>query len=635
MTVESTDRRTECPGNDSGTVFSSVFAVQAAAHLSVTHVATDGTETDLVLDTDYEVSLAESGVASVTFPKGGSGWSTLATGETLVIVRDVPLTQELDLQNYGEFNVELVERALDRSVMVAQQLQEQLERTVMWPVGETAGETDADAWLDTATTARDQAVAAQSGAEAAATAASASATAAEIALAATQAEHTAAVADINSTGDTQVARVVAAGTAQTANAQAQAEAASASATAAQEAASSAAVIADAQTHTRTIGGLAYQSILGFPCPPALEVRAWDSRDETYGYPSLLTFTRASAATRITASGYMEDVDSGILRHDYDPDTGEYLGVLVEESRTNLFKYTKALITDWTSGAGLTVTAGYEHGLYRATEMTRLQYSGSGASYQLQAVTLTSGTTYTISVYGRAIGAAQSVSLFAQGGAHLDTQTWGTTFARHTYTFTATYTGTNTAGLDLGSGTAKDISVECIQIEAGANASSYILTTTASATRAADVLSVAVAGFPYRQDQGTVYVEFEVESIGADAYVFTLYEDASNHISLYIDTSGDVWFIVLIGGATQIQINAGAVSVGTRHKMAVSWLENDFAACLDGGTVGTGSPGTVPNAVNTLYFGSLTGIMYWLNGHLPQVACFPRRLSNAQLQTLTS
>jgi hypothetical protein len=178
MTVESTDRRTECPGNDSGTVFSSVFAVQAAAHLSVTHVATDGTETDLVLDTDYEVALAETGVAAITFPKGGSGWSTLATGETLVIVRDVPLTQELDLQNYGEFNVELVERALDRAAMVDQQLQEQIDRCVRYPVSSDPEE------VDTSTASFTAAVVASQAAQAAAELAQA---AAEIAQAAAEA----------------------------------------------------------------------------------------------------------------------------------------------------------------------------------------------------------------------------------------------------------------------------------------------------------------------------------------------------------------------------------------------------------------------------------------------------------------
>ena len=42
---------------------------------------------------------------------------------------------------------------------------------------------------------------------------------------------------------------------------------------------------------REIGGMTYQSLLGFSCPPSLEFKAWDYRDEANGAPSIASFAR--------------------------------------------------------------------------------------------------------------------------------------------------------------------------------------------------------------------------------------------------------------------------------------------------------------------------------------------------------
>ena len=56
-------------------------------------------------------------------------------GKTLVVTRDVPLTQLLDLPRAGRINTESLEKTMDRFVMMAQQLQEQLRRTLQCPQG--------------------------------------------------------------------------------------------------------------------------------------------------------------------------------------------------------------------------------------------------------------------------------------------------------------------------------------------------------------------------------------------------------------------------------------------------------------------------------------------------------------------
>jgi hypothetical protein len=68
--------------------------------------------------------------------------SALTDGYALTIVRQVPITQETDLRNQGSFFAETHEDVFDRLTMVAQQLQEQIDRSAKLPVTRTE---DADA----------------------------------------------------------------------------------------------------------------------------------------------------------------------------------------------------------------------------------------------------------------------------------------------------------------------------------------------------------------------------------------------------------------------------------------------------------------------------------------------------------
>jgi hypothetical protein len=51
-------------------------------------------------------------------------------------------------------------------------------------------------------------------------------------------------------------------------------------------------------------------------------------------PNDCTFTRSSSAYRTNEYGILELINSNEVRHDYDPETGEYLGILLEDALTN-------------------------------------------------------------------------------------------------------------------------------------------------------------------------------------------------------------------------------------------------------------------------------------------------------------
>lgn len=138
MTVASDANRSgPYSGNGVTTVFDYEFRIVDENHVKVIRADADGTETILAIDADYIVS-------DVGNPAGGQVGLTaaLAAGKTLTLLRNVPFTQETDLENQGAYYAETVEAALDLSVMRDQELQEKIDRAVLIPPSEDPAQLD-------------------------------------------------------------------------------------------------------------------------------------------------------------------------------------------------------------------------------------------------------------------------------------------------------------------------------------------------------------------------------------------------------------------------------------------------------------------------------------------------------------
>ena len=110
MTVPTTDNREDFNGNDSATSFPCPFKIFEATDVVVVLVDANGGEATLVLNTDYTVSgVGEPSGFTVSYPITGD---PLATGERLVVFREVPLTQNTDLRNQGAYFPETIEANL-------------------------------------------------------------------------------------------------------------------------------------------------------------------------------------------------------------------------------------------------------------------------------------------------------------------------------------------------------------------------------------------------------------------------------------------------------------------------------------------------------------------------------------------
>jgi hypothetical protein len=175
-----------------------------------------------------------------------------------------------------------------------------------------------------------------------------------------------------------------------------------------------------------------------------------------------------------------------------------------------------------------------------------------------------------------------------------------------------------------------------QLEAGSFPTSYISTSGAAASRAADVASIPTSAFGYNQKAGTVVVDFSRDHVSTAYAQIASLDDGSlvDRISLaLVGGSGrryraDV-FDTSVAQFSNANVGDGATS---EMKMALSCAENDFAALIDGGTIATDTSGTL---VNSFVIGNRNGGNAFINGHIKSIQYYPRRLSNAQLQELTS
>ena len=182
-----------------------------------------------------------------------------------------------------------------------------------------------------------------------------------------------------------------------------------------------------------------------------------------------------------------------------------------------------------------------------------------------------------------------------------------------------------------------------QLEAGAFPSSYIPTSSSTATRAADVATIPTSAFGYNQKVGSVLFEGKVikANIGTtiDRRIVEISDGTTtNFISVYQDVSVDQNLRIANQDAGVLSVNADTgytLSDAQTFKVAIGIKLNNFAVSVDGGAVVTDTTGTVSNTLSQIDIGKLGGGTQYLNGYIKSIKYYPRRLTNTQLQELTT
>lgn len=127
MTVSTTTLKVSYSGNGSTAAFAYTFKVFAQSELKVIIRSSAGVETTKTLTTHYTVSgVGSASGGNVTFTSG----NIPASGETVVILRDTPLTQATDYVENDPFPAASHMDALDKLTHITQEMQEELDRTL-------------------------------------------------------------------------------------------------------------------------------------------------------------------------------------------------------------------------------------------------------------------------------------------------------------------------------------------------------------------------------------------------------------------------------------------------------------------------------------------------------------------------
>lgn len=132
----------------------------------------------------------------------------------------------------------------------------------------------------------------------------------------------------------------------------------------------------------------------------------------------ITFTRGSTATYTDQFGNIATAAANVPRFDHDPITGECTGLLIEEERTNLLTYSDQFNdTVWVKSS-LTISSNLAvspDGTLTADKIIENSSTPNTSHYAYQNWNITSGTTYTFSVYAKAAERTQLRITFNAAG----------------------------------------------------------------------------------------------------------------------------------------------------------------------------------------------------------------------------
>ena len=130
MTVETSDRKENFAGGQSALTFTFRADPNNPSDIKVTETVT-ATEvaTQLTYGVDYTVSVNSDGVGGTVTVN-----PSYSTAYTQTVYRETTAIQESDYDDYNQFPADTLEGDIDKLMMIAQEIQEELERTLRYPI---------------------------------------------------------------------------------------------------------------------------------------------------------------------------------------------------------------------------------------------------------------------------------------------------------------------------------------------------------------------------------------------------------------------------------------------------------------------------------------------------------------------
>ena len=378
----------------------------------------------------------------------------------------------------------------------------------------------------------------------------------------------------------------------------------------------------------------------------------------------ITFTRSTTATFTGSNGLIQTAAIDAPRFDYNPTTLASLGLLIEEQRVNLWTYSEQFDNAAWTKTNSSITANTVIAPDGALTGDKITSNISQLGFVVQSLSQTTGTAYTVSVYAKA-GEYNFCQLRITGTvvasitrAYFNLANGTTTGVANctasitpagngwyrcsiTYTTVATATaspriyGQVNASDTVGDGTS-GIFIWGAQLEAGAFATSYIPTVASQVTRAADVAVMTGTNFSswYNASEGSLFCEASRGYLAATTGLLQIDDGTnSNRIAFQTTSTAKMRVFIVSGGVTQSSLDSSAsVISNVVFKTALAYATNNVSGALNGVALATDTSATIPT-VSTMRIGQ--GLTPLGAAYIRQIAYYPRRLANAELQGITA
>ena len=384
--------------------------------------------------------------------------------------------------------------------------------------------------------------------------------------------------------------------------------------------------------------------------------------------NLITFNRASVGTFIGSNGLIQTAASGVPRFTHSPTTKASLGLLSEGARTNLLLRSTTLdnssywgVYESTVTQDSTISPTGQVDAYKIT----LGVNPTG-SYQgiIQGLSLSLQNYYTFSCFVKAgsqtvIRLGESYSFGYSVTADLSAKTITTSggfvvdsgieeYPNGWFRIYGVWDLRNFVGspytvwdinLIVNSASGLYAYVWGPQLEGGGGPTSYIPTTTAAVTRAADIASISGANLSswYNQAEGTVFAEGTANSIAEGGMMWDLNPNATFDSNVYLFGSPTIWGLYVVDWPSSF---SGTV-VASKAAKTVAALKTNNSRLAANGLLSPPVNGPINPAITTLYIanadytGTLPGVTYNLNGPIKRLTYYPVRLTDVAIQGLST
>lgn len=373
----------------------------------------------------------------------------------------------------------------------------------------------------------------------------------------------------------------------------------------------------------------------------------------------LGVVRATTATRVNSEGLIESVAINEPRLDYT--NGSCPSILVEPQRTNLIPnangYTGnsvyyTITTNQSSPDGLnnavlfvekTSTSPYSINSVTATILPNTQYTYSFfvkyAGIQFIPINASDG----LSGFGATFDALNGVMSSGVGIVQQYQDGWYRVSLTRTSGATAN-TGTITHGFGVKTGDGvSGFYFFGNQIEAGANATSYIPTIASAVTRNADVISKTGISDLINSREGVLFANIKALTNPATAFSGISLGSTSNRILFRFSNAANIINVVIVTNSV-VEVNIFYNSFNNYasdfNKIALKYKDNDVSLYINGVKVSESLSCTMPdeNAISTLLLADGSSSSASFNsffGNINVLSVFPNSLTDEQLIELTT